>query len=214
MTIKHFKLHSQKKYFITMGDNVPPVIKSEKVTPVDNHLRQMSEQFGNILGDMKFSDVKIVAGNDEFHCHRNILSGRSPVFEAMFQSDMIENTSRIVDMKDIKPEVVREMLHYIYTGVISNDDVIDEIGGDLLRAADQYQLNLLKNNCEEMLCSSLKVSNSIERLVLADLHQASKLRRMALRLVTKNMDTFMERVNPDICHAFKYILVPNKAHFQ
>merc|ERR1711988_1069875 len=71
----------------------------EKVAPVDNCMRQMSEQFGKILGD-KFSDVKIVAGNEEFHCHRSILSGRSPVFEAMFQSDMVENKSRIVDMKD------------------------------------------------------------------------------------------------------------------
>ena len=144
---------------------------------------------------MKFSDVKIVTGNEEFHCHRNILSGRSPVFEAMFQSDMVENTSRIVDMKDIKPEVVREMLHFIYTGVISNDDVMDEIGRDLLGAADQYQLDLLKNKCEEKLCSSLDVSNSVELLVLADLHQAPKLKRMALKLVAKNMDTI---VNTDV----------------
>merc|ERR1712045_981578 len=99
------------------------------------------------------------------------------------------------DIKDIRPEVVREMLHFIYTGVISKDDVMDEIGRDLLGAADRYQLDILKNKCEEKLCSSLEISNSIELLVLADLHQASKLRRMALRLVARNMDTI---VNTDV----------------
>ena len=164
----------------------------EKVAPVDTCFKQMREQFGKIFGDKKFSDVKIVAENEEFHCHRNILAGRSPVFEAMFQSDMIENTSRIVDIKDIKPEVIREMLHFIYTGVTSKDDVTDEIGRDLLGAADQYQLDLLKNKCEEKLCFSLEISNSVKLLVMADLHQASKLRRMALRLVARNMDTIVD----------------------
>ena len=69
---------------------------------------------------------------------------------------------------------------------------MDEIGKDLLGAADQYQLDLLKNKCEEKLCSSLEVSNSVELLVLADLYQASKLRRMALRLVARNMDTLVD----------------------
>ena len=69
---------------------------------------------------------------------------------------------------------------------------MDEIGKDLLGAADQYQLDLLKNKCEEKLCSSLEISNSVELLVLADLHQASKLRSMALRLVARNMDVIVD----------------------
>ena len=155
----------------------------------------MSEQLGKLFGDEKFSDIKITCGGEVFHCHRSILSVRSPVFEAMFQSDMVENISRTVDIKDIKPEVFKEMLHFIYTGVISTDSVMDEIGKDLLGAANQYQLDLLKNKCEEKLCSSLEVSNSVELLVLADLYQAPKLRRMALRLVARNMDTI---VNTDV----------------
>ena len=153
---------------------------------------QMSGQFGKTFGDKNFLDVKIVAGDEEFHCHRIILAGRSPVLKAIFSSDMIENSSRIVNIRDIRPEVVREMLHYIYTGKISIDGVKDEIGKDLLGAANQYQLELLKNMCEEKLCSSLEVSRSLELLVLADLHQVSKLRRKALRLVARNMDEIVD----------------------
>ena len=75
------------------------------------------------------------------------------------------------------------------------ENMSDEIVKDLLGAADQYQLETLKNMCEEKLCSSLEVSNSVELLVVANLYEALKLRRMALRLVAKNMDTI---VNTDV----------------
>ena len=159
----------------------------------------MSEQIGKQFGNKKFSDVKIISGNEEFHCHRIILSARSPVFEAMFRSDMIENNSEEVCIQDIDPEVVREILHFIYTGAPSTETVMEEIGKELLGAAEMYQLDLLKNKCEEKLCSSLDVSNSVELLVLADLHQASMLRRMALSLVARNMDTI---VNTDVYKDF------------
>merc|ERR1719198_52300 len=99
---------------------------------------------------------------------------------------MIENYLEEVVINNFKPKVVDLMLHFIYTGATSVENVSEEIGKDLLGAADQYQLEILKNKCEEKLCSSLEVGNSVELLVLADLHQASKLRRMALRLVKRN----------------------------
>ena len=50
----------------------------------------------------------------------------------------------------------------------------------------------LKKICEDKLCSTLKVDNSIECLVLGDLHNASKLKKMALELVAKNMSKIVE----------------------
>ena len=163
----------------------------EELAIVDNCGKEMNDQIGKLFGEKNFSDVKITCGEEVFDCHRNILSVRSPVFDAMFQSDMIENRSKNVVIKDIKPEVVKDMLYFIYNGATSTENVMDEIGRDLLGAADQYQLELLKNNCEEKLCSLLDASNSVELLVLADLHKAFRLRRMALKLVTKNMDAIV-----------------------
>ena len=158
---------------------------------VDNCGKQMIEQVGKLFGEKKFSDVKITCGKEVFPCHRSILSVRSPVFAAMFQSDMKENSSRIVDIKDTKPEVVKEMLQFIYHGTTSTKNV--------LVAADQYQLNLLKNKCEEKMCSTLDVNNSVEMLVLADLHRTFKLRKMSLMLVADNMKTI---VNTDVYKDF------------
>ena len=159
----------------------------------------MIEQVGKLFGEEKFSDVKINCGKKVFHCHRNILSVRSPVFAAMFQSDMIENRSRNVDIKDTKPEVVKEMLHFIYNGATSTEDMKDDLVWDLLVAADQYQLDLLKNKCEERLRSTLEVGNSVNMFVQADRYQAPKLRKKALRLAANNMNTI---VNTDVYKEF------------
>ena len=158
----------------------------------------MNQQIRKLLGNQKFSDVRIICGKEVFDCHRSILSVRSPVFEAVFQSEVLENLKEVV-IKDHRPEVVKEMLHFIYNGATSTETVMDEIGKDLLGAADQYQLDILRDKCEEKLCSSLEVSNSVELLVLADLHHTSKLRSMALKLVAKNMDTI---VNTDVYKDF------------
>ena len=178
----------------------------ERLVPRDDYEKQMNQQIGKLLGNQKFSDVRIICGEEVFDCHRSILSVRSPVFEAMFQSEVLENLKEVV-IKDHRPEVVKEMLHFIYNGATSTETVMDEIGKDLLGAADQYQLDILRDKCEEKLCSSLEVSNSVELLVLADLHHASKLRSMALKLVAKNMDSIVNtdvykdfaRHHPDIC---------------
>ena len=73
-----------------------------------------------------------------------------------------------MSIKDIPSEVVAEMLLYIYTGNTPN---LNDLAGDLLGAAEQYQLEMLKNLCEEKLCSNLEISNSVNHLILGDLYQ-------------------------------------------
>ena len=62
------------------------------------------------------------------------------------------------------------MILYIYTGNTPN---LNKLAGDLLGAAEQYQLEMLKNICEEKLCNSLEISNSVNHLILGDLYQAT-----------------------------------------
>ena len=49
----------------------------------------------------------------------------------------------------------------------------------------------MKNICEDKLCLTLEISNSIEYLVLGDMHQADKLKRMALKMIARNMTTLV-----------------------
>ena len=54
-------------------------------------------------------DVLINCGDKVFYCHKFMLSARSQVFHAMFNSDMVENKSGSVDVEDIHPNVMKEM---------------------------------------------------------------------------------------------------------
>ena len=119
------------------------------------------------------------------------MAARSPVFMAMFQSNMKEMETKIVTINDFKVEVISEMLNYIYTGTVSSND-ISEISLELLAAADKYQLDLLKDICEESLCSKLEVTNCVELFVVGDMYQTFKLRKMALRLAAENMNSIIE----------------------
>ena len=157
------------------------------------------EDPGRVFFDKEFTDIKIQCEGQSFDCHMVILAARSPVFKAMFQSDMKETQTQKVTIDDFKAEVVGEMLNFIYTGNVSSQDAILDIASELLKVADKYQLDLLKNICEESLCSTLKVINCVEYLVLGDMYNAVKLKKIAMRLVVQNADSIS---NTDVFREF------------
>jgi len=161
----------------------------------NNTLHQRHEKLSNdlcqLLADKEFSDIEIHCDEKVFPSHQSILAARSPVFKAMIQNEMMEKQNKKIFIKDVKPRTVAEMLNFMYTGDISVDEM-EEISCDLLRVADMYELDDLKEMCEEKLVCNLSVENSIESLVLGDSHNASKLKKMALDLVTKNMKKIVD----------------------
>ncbi|XP_023316452.1 speckle-type POZ protein A-like [Trichogramma pretiosum] len=139
-------------------------------------------KFGGVLLDKKFSDVMLRAAcGKEIPAHRLMLAAASPVFNAMFSHDMLEKESQTVNMVDINFEAVVEMLRYIYTGNIENDEIA--IITDLLVAADKYQLGELKNRCEKTLSSKLSSANAVDILKVADKHGAKYLEKKAVDFV-------------------------------
>lgn len=64
--------------------------------------------------------MEIDCGGKVFPCHKLIMSARSPVFKAMFVVQMKESKSGKVTIEDIKPEIMTEMLHFIYTGLVKD----------------------------------------------------------------------------------------------
>ena len=147
---------------------------------------QVTDQFTSLFTDEESSDVEISCGGQVFHCHKLILSTRSPVFKLMFQNNMKEKETKKVDIEGIIPEVLKEMLKFIYSGTLSsNDDQISPT--DLLKAANQYQLDLLKKVCEKKLCNTVTIENCLEYLGLADLYQTPELKTVALQFIARNM---------------------------
>ena len=165
--------------------------KDNYFLPQEERRKQLSDHFGQMLEDKDFSDVEIHCNGKVFSCHQSILAARSSVFRAMLQAEMREAQTKRIDIQDSRPEIVGEMLRFIYTGDIS-DENLTVMATDLLRVADMYELDFLRKMCEANLCSSLKVENSIEYLVLGDMYHAPKLKKKALELVAMNMKKIVD----------------------
>ena len=61
-------------------------------------------------------DVVLVVGNKRIAAHRVLLSAASDYFAAMFTSDVTEATQEEVKIRDVDPEAMEMLVHYMYTG--------------------------------------------------------------------------------------------------
>jgi len=169
------------------GDNV---VTSGTSKPAHGRLGRATEPVSRLSLDIssifeqnKFSDCVVACEGREFRCHKNILAGRSTVFDAMFTHDMEENRKSKVDIVDLDGDTVHDMIVYIYSGKVTE---VETKATGLLSAAEKYDLKELKTMCETALCDTITQDNVLDLLVLADLHGASSVRGLALKFIVDN----------------------------
>ena len=160
--------------------------RSSILVPAVNEDRPISmymDEMENIYHKGNFPDVTIVCQGKEFPCHKAILAGRSQVFEAMFSPNFKEGIENKVEVVDVAADVLEKILRFIYRGDIWD---LKEGAADILVAAEKYALVGLKEMCEESLGVHMTVGNVLDMVELADLHNATMLRAMALRFIGEN----------------------------
>jgi len=145
---------------------------------------QITDDLKNAFQEKNSFDVTVNCGDVSFKCSKFMLTARSRVFKAMFQHDSMENQTNVVNIEDIEPKVLEEMLLYIHTGDSPN---IKDLAKELLAAADYYQLDELKNSCQSFLSDTLDTDNAIGILIISDKYTASNLKKDALKFISENM---------------------------
>ncbi|CAB0038814.1 unnamed protein product, partial [Trichogramma brassicae] len=138
--------------------------------------------------------------------HKLVLAGASPVFRAMFFREMLKKQQNVVEIVDIRREIVVEMLRYVYTGSVHQKPPL-ECGAycELLAAADKYQIEPLKLVCEEKLRSMLSVENCIQVLNYAEKHRAPELRMDGVLYANTHMAELVDS-EPMKQHASPFVL--------
>lgn len=144
-------------------------------------LRQMTDE----------ADVFFCVQGQILPAHTIILAMRSPVFNARFHNPLRLGRGRRLVMKieDMRPEVFSALLHFMYRdsmrhcmrGLTRVEKI--EFRKDLLVAADRYDIEKLKLDCERRLCKSLDVENSSTMLSVADQHNFSMLRGACIEFI-------------------------------
>ena len=124
-----------------------------------------------IENNEEFQDTTLIVGQEnskeEIKANKFMLMARSPVFARMFQINMKEKSTNIVEIPDVSPKVFKTVLSYIYTGQVNNHLSLEETIS-MLNTAGKYNLEHLKALCENRLAILLNATNAAHILVVAD----------------------------------------------
>uniref|UniRef100_A0AAY4EGQ1 BTB domain-containing protein n=1 Tax=Denticeps clupeoides TaxID=299321 RepID=A0AAY4EGQ1_9TELE len=142
----------------------------------------MADDLGDLWDQSLLPDCSLVVAGQEFQAHKAILAARCPVFRAMFTHNMMERQTNRVEIHEMEPEVLKELLTFIYSGKAPN---LQDMAAELLVAADMYLLERLKRMCEEALCRSLTVENAAEILIFADLYLTPNLKEKSITFINQ-----------------------------
>ena len=139
------------------------------------------------------SDVVLIVEGRQFHVHRLILTMISPVFSQMFSSDFKEKDADEVPLPEKKAAEIREMLMVTYPTF--NKPVNDTNLYFLLPLAQEYQMTVLKQRCEDHLLrltdKSHEIGPILETLIVA---QKYTLERVIAECVNKTQVLTIEEV--------------------
>lgn len=138
--------------------------------------------------------------------HEAILTAGSPVFAAMFRSDLVECQTRTVTIADLDLDVFNQLLVYLYTGKAPELES-ELITQSLYEAADKYAVEPLKNECVEVLLTRIELSNVVDMLVWSHHRSIPKLVEASMKFVASNgrqlcfQPQWMELMTtyPDLC---------------
>ena len=158
---------------------------NDVLVPADS----IREDLGSFCQGDLFADVTITCGGKEFRAHKLILASQSPVFKKMFEIDMKERRSGVIEVPDITPAVMSDLLAYLYTGTAPH---VDTLARELLNVADKYELPRLLSICETTLVSKITTDSVLEILILAVLHETKTLKNACLFFIKCNFAIICE----------------------
>merc|ERR1719397_1081258 len=95
--------------------------------------------FQLFLSNGKHSDVLLKSDDTTFPCHKVVLAASSTVFDRMLDLNMMESQTGEVEISDVDPNTLKQLLEFIYTGQVEDAAYTPE----LLYAADKYEIHAL-----------------------------------------------------------------------
>ncbi|XP_049795310.1 uncharacterized protein LOC126210186 isoform X2 [Schistocerca nitens] len=145
----------------------------------------LAEDLEQLLKSKNLTDIKLSAGGVQLDAHRAILCARSPVFRAMLSHDTKEALEGLVEISDAEPQVVSEMLRYMYTDRIQ---VPSDMTEQLLVVFDKYGLQDPKLKCELELARHLTIDSAADIAVYAVIHSCSFLQKVCVAFIKQNLE--------------------------
>ncbi|GFQ72258.1 TD and POZ domain-containing protein 1 [Trichonephila clavata] len=157
---------------------------------LQKNILSLKDDVKSLYNDPALSDMTLCTETKSYPAHIAILCARSPVFKAMFSSDMKESIRRKVDILDLNDDTVQRMLLYMYTDTLEN--LQWESALSLYKAADKYNVVSLRNQCVSFIERHLTPINVCEVLALADRHQDEDFKSILQNYIVNNQGEVLD----------------------
>lgn len=153
-----------------------------------------SRVLAQMLQNHFLTDLTVTASGKSFPCHRAVLAAASPVFDAMFRSTMLEQSSGHLQLPDTPPDVFAIVRQYIYGRPLH---VPDHLAISVSTFVRRYEVALpdLSDFLDALLTSALTLDNVLAVRQHADHHSAHRLRRNCDRFITTRMNSLPETLS-------------------
>jgi hypothetical protein len=168
----------------------------------------------SMLFNDKFSDLTVIIDEVNIPAHKMILNMKSPVFKAMFENTMSENSANQLIITDFSIDAFKSFLTCIYDCTAIFDE-IPKYPKELLALANKYEVTDLTTLSEGCIISTLTTENSIEILQFADLHNNKNIKQGAMKFMLNNASIsfctpgLVERLGPILCTELFTFLATN-----
>ncbi|XP_020620943.1 BTB and MATH domain-containing protein 15-like isoform X2 [Orbicella faveolata] len=174
-----------------MASNIEETNVEEKSSENETGGVQAEKMVKHSFSDpWKGSDLVLVVEDEKFHVHRVILRLNSPVFEAMFNSQLKESTANEIPLPEKNASGVLDFLKIIYgfQYIQERVEITMENVEDLLQLSDEYQVKqYIFDPCVKFLEDQPKTKENVMKIVaLANLYNLEKVHQGCIDLL-KNM---------------------------
>uniref|UniRef100_A0A1A9W179 BTB domain-containing protein n=1 Tax=Glossina brevipalpis TaxID=37001 RepID=A0A1A9W179_9MUSC len=105
----------------------------------------------------KYCDFILDVGGELIHVHKIAISIGSPYFAAMLDADTMERREGIVKLNNVDILAVKSLVEYMYSGTIT---IAGVHVASLLRAADMFHMQWVKERCQEFLQRNVSLTNT------------------------------------------------------
>ncbi|XP_023577819.1 kelch-like protein 30 isoform X1 [Octodon degus] len=123
-----------------------------------SHAQDMLDGLQQLRCQPKLADVTLLVGDQELPCHRGLLALSSPYFHAMFVGNFAESFSARVELRDVEPAVVGQLVDFVYTGRLTITQANVEV---LTRTASRLHFPAVQKVCGRYLQQQLDATNCL-----------------------------------------------------
>uniref|UniRef100_A0A3Q3Q182 Ankyrin repeat and FYVE domain containing 1 n=1 Tax=Monopterus albus TaxID=43700 RepID=A0A3Q3Q182_MONAL len=155
----------------------------------------------------RWDDLKVKVAGKKVSAHKFVLASRSDVWSLT----NLASTSEL-DLSDCKPEVAMAMLRWAYTDELelSEDDAFLI---ELMKLANRFQLQLLRERCEKGVMSSVNVRNCIRFYQTAEELNATTLMNYCGEIIASHWDDLRKEDFSTMSAQLLYKMIKSKTEY-